>query len=384
MRKRCRFWALLLAAAVATPRLAMGDTVPGDSSPSDQDGSLANNCSQWFLLGTALGESGLQEAEMQLLCRQFSAITPENCMKMDAIHPEENRFHFGPADALVSTASAQGLRVNGHALVWHEQCPGWIFRAANEPADRELVLQRLRNHIAAVAGHFAGNVQSWDVVNEAIADGDAYLRDSQWLRATGEDFIAEAFRAARRADPNAVLIYNDYGIEAPPKREKALRLMRDLKQRGAPVDAIGIQGHWQLNGIPFPQIEEAILAFHHEGFEVMITELDIDVVTRADEGANVGTRQRTGTDPYAEGLPSELQQRLALQYGQLFALFRRHQDKIGRVTLWGLHDGRSWLNHWPYQRANHPLLWDRGLRAKPAYAAVLAALQQPSPTRSNP
>lgn len=342
------------------------------AGPSARGDTLKAAFSNRFLIGTALEGRRLNPAEQELLSAQFHAVTPENSMKPASLHPAEDRFEFARADALVQTAAANGLVVNGHTLVWHSQCPDWFFTDGGKPAGRELVLKRMRAHIATVAGHYAGKVQSWDVVNEAIDDGPGYLRRSKWLTAVGEDFIAEAFKAARQADPKAKLYYNDYGIELPSKREKALRLVRELKKAGAPIDGIGIQGHWQLDRIPFGELERAIEAFHDAGVEVAITELDVDVVTRAIEGADVGARQSGGRDPFANGLPPELQQRLADQYAQLFALLLRHRDKISRVTFWGLHDGRSWLNFWPYRRTSHPMLFDRAAQPKPAFAAVMA------------
>ena len=334
--------------------------------------SLRTAFGRCFALGAAIPGSELNPAERQLLIKNFGTVTPENCMKPGPLHPAENRFDFAKADALVAMARAAGLTVNGHTLVWHQQCPDWFFTDNGQIAGRELVLRRMRAHIAAVAGHFAGKVRSWDVVNEAIDDGNDYLRKSKWLTGIGEDFIAEAFIAARKADPKAELYYNDYSIERLPKRDKTLRLIRDLKQRRAPIQGIGIQGHWMIDHIPFKEIEESIIAFHAEGLKVMITELDIDVVARGAAGAESGARERNGGDPFAQGLPADVQQRLADQYAKLFALFLKHRDKVTRVTFWGLHDGRSWLNQWPSKRTNHPLLWDRSLQPKPAFSAVVA------------
>lgn len=344
------------------------DTVP----PSGGGDALAQAMGDWFVVGAAIPGGELNQAERGLLFRHFSAVTPENCMKPAPVHPSEGRFDFARADALVDMALANGLTVNGHTLIWHAQCPDWFFIDGDRPAGRALVLQRMRAHIAAVAGHFAGRVKSWDVVNEALDDGDGYLRRTKWMTSIGEDYIAEAFLAARKADPAAELYYNDYDIESPSKRDKALRLIRDLRRRRVPIDGIGIQGHWRLDQIPFQHIENAILAFHAEGLKVMITELDVDMVARTISGAEAGSREQGDDDPYARGLPPDIQQRLADQYARLFALFIKHEDKISRVTFWGLHDGRSWLNTWPRRRTNHPLLWDRALHPKPALAAVLA------------
>ena len=344
----------------------------GETAPATAD-SLKAAFGRHFAVGAAIPGANLSDAEKALLFRHFGTVTPENCLKPQPVHPDEGRYAFGPGDALVAMARANGLTVNGHTLVWHSQCPDWFFVEDGRPAGRDRVLKRMREHIAAVAGHYAGQVASWDVVNEAIDDGPGYLRRSKWLAAIGEEFIAEAFLAARQADPKAELIYNDYGIEGGGKREKTLRLIRDLKQRKAPVTGVGIQGHWSLDHLPLQALEEAIVAYHAEGMKVAITELDIDVVTRSAPGADVGAREKGAGDPFADGLPPEVQKRLADRYAQLFALFQKHRDKISRVTFWGLHDGRSWLNTWSRRRTNHPLLFDRSLQPKPALGAVVEA-----------
>jgi endo-1,4-beta-xylanase len=370
---------VLLAAAVG---FAEAVESPGDDRISvpqlSKEKSLMWHFANCFAVGAAIPGAELNQAERQLLFSNFGTVTPENCMKPAPLQPAEDRFDFAKADALVEMARANGLTVNGHTLVWHQQCPDWFFRDGDRIASRELVLKRLRAHITAVAGHFSGKLRSWDVVNEAIDDGNDYLRKSKWLTGIGEDFIAEAFIAARKADPKAELYYNDYSIERLPKRDKTLHLIRDLKQRRAPIQGIGIQGHWMIDHIPFKEIEESIIAYHAEGLKVMITELDIDVVSRGAAGAETGARERNGGDPFAKGLPADIQQRLADQYAKLFALFLKHRDKVTRVTFWGLHDGRSWLNQWPSKRTNHPLLWDRSLHPKPAFSAVVA-LAPPSP-----
>ena len=325
-----------------------------------------------FDIGTAIPGSEISPAEQQLVADQFTCVTPENCMKPQPVQPIEGEFHFGPADNLVDFAERYHLKVNGHTLVWHSQCPRWFFQDGTLPAGRDLVLRRMRDHIRAVASHFRGRVASWDVVNEAIDDGGDYLRKSPWLSSIGGDFIAEAFLAARQADPGAKLFYNDYGIEQPAKRGKALRLIRELKARHAPIDGIGIQGHWSLDRIPFKEIEEAITAFQREGLKVAVTELDIDMVPRRNSGADTAQKESGADDPYANGCPPELLERQARQYARLFELFQKLH--VSRVTFWGLHDGRSWLNSWPRKRTNHPLLWSRNLEPKPALPAVLSAL----------
>ena len=327
--------------------LLLSVIVLASSAAGAEDPKTLKAYTKWFEIGTAIPGTQLTDAEAQLLRDNFTRVTPEWNMKPQFIEPEEGQFTFEHADALVAFAQKCGLKVNGHTLVWHESCPDWFFLENGKPAEREVVLNRMRNHIKAEASHFKGKVASWDVVNEAISDGKDYLRKTKWLTAIGEDFLPEAYIAAHEADPDAELYYNDYSIEAPLKREKALRLIRALKSRHVRLDGIGIQGHWSLDKVPYKDIEEAIEAFHAEGLKVMITELDLDVVPRLTSGAAAGQREAGGVDPYANGCPPEVLDREAAQYAQLFALFRKHADKITRVTFWGLHDGRTWLNTWP-------------------------------------
>lgn len=339
--------------------------------------SLREAFQPFFKVGAAVPvTAGLPADETALLTRNFVSVTPENLMKPEALQPREGTFRFKAADAFLDRAKRLGLEVHGHTLVWHAQCPDWFFRDGDAPASRELVLERMRHHITTVAGRYRGRIARWDVVNEAISDGPEFLRPSKWFKATGEDFLVESFKAAHAADAQARLFYNDYHIESGAKRGKTLRMLRLLRERGAPVHGVGIQGHWSLDQVPFDEIERAIIAFHAEGLRVAVTELDIDVVPRRVAGADVSARNVSTEDPYAKGCPNEVLRRQAEQYERLFTLFRKHSDKLDLVTFWGLHDGRSWLNRWPRQRTNHPLLWDRELKPKPALDAVLRAARE--------
>ena len=376
--------ALLVTLACAGIALALSSSVKAKAAIAQppKAETLKEAFASRFAMGAAISGTDFNELERRVLFSNFTTVTPGNCMKPEPVHPAENRFEFAKADGLVEMARANGLTVNGHCLIWHSQCPNWFFVDGDKPAEGELVRKRMRDHIAAVAGHFAGKLASWDVVNEAIDDGPDYLRKTKWLNAMGPGYIADAFRAAHQADPKAELYYNDYNIERPEKRTKAVRLIRQLKAEKAPIQGIGIQGHWELDHIPFKDIEESILAFDAEGLKVMITELDIDVVKRKTSGGDAGAKEQQGSDPYSDGLPPEIQQRLADQYAKLFALFLKHSDKIARITFWGLHDGKSWLNNWPSKRTNHPLLWDRAVQPKPALAAVLAVAAAAPPVPS--
>lgn len=329
-----------------------------------------------FAIGLAVsrrllrGEDPLGRA---LADRHFNTFTPENSLKAQTVQPREGEFDFTEGDALVALAAANNARVVGHTLLWHGATPDWFF--ADEP-DHATLLERLRTHINTVAGHYRGRIAEWDVVNEALADGpgDTVLRDSPWHRILGDDYVAQAFHFAHAADPDAMLIYNDYLIEQSPKRERAYAFLRQLLADGVPLHAVGIQGHWGLGAPPVEEIATAIKLFGSLGLRVMITELDVSVLPYRPPGADISIERayELGLDSYRDGLPPEVQDRLADRYEALFRTFLGHRDLIDRVTFWGDHDGNSWLNNWPIRgRVNHPLLFDRAGQPKPAFHRVL-------------
>src|SRR5262249_21597448 len=217
--------------------------------------------------------------------------------------------------------------------------------------------------------------------NEASSDTPGeFLRPTPWLRAIGEDYIAEAFRAAHEADPRAILIYNDYNIELAYKRPKALRLLKSLLDQKVPINAVGIQCHWRLDGVNLAEVEDSIKQFGALGLKVMITELDIGVLPARYRGADVSFResmtlaQRAAMNPYIASLPDDVAQRQAEFYKQAFEMFLRHRDVIGRVTFWGPHDGDSWLNNFPIRgRTEYRLPFDRQGRPKLAFFAIQQA-----------
>ena len=346
--------------------------------PPKAPGSLQSKFGARFTVGVALGgkvPDDYSTAERDLILQQFGSVTPENCMKMTELQPREGEFHFERADALVNFAQRHRLQVVGHTLIWakDERTPAWVFRDGDKPASRELVLERLRTHVRTIVSRYRGRIHSWDVVNEALDDGEPDLRSSKWLSIVGPEFIAEAFAAARAADPDALLVYNDYNVEQPRKREKLLWLIRKLRAKNVPIGAIGIQGHWEVDRIPFRDIEALIGTTKESGLKLMVSELDLGVVPRGRWWADGGKHraEMAKTNPLAGGCPPELLKRQAEQYAALFRLFGKHSDSIGRVTFWNLHDGRSWLNNFPWKHAEYPLLFDRNATPKPAFWAVL-------------
>ncbi len=342
--------------------------------------SLREAFAQDFMMGVALATSqvdGRERRAGEIAAKQFSAVTPENAMKWQSLHPELDRYDFKAADAYVEFAGRHAMSLIGHALVWHSQAPSWVFEGAEgKPATREVMLKRMREHIHAVVGRYKGKVKGWDVVNEALSDSGAdILRDSPWRRLIGDDFLDHAFRFAQEADPQAELYYNDYGLEDERKRANCIKLLRGLLDRGVPITGVGTQSHFQLDYPSLAAVDETLSALSRLRLKVMVTELDVDVLPyRENPGIADVSRRQTGDktmDPYTSGLPAEIQIKLANRYRDLFAIYLRHRESITRVTFWGLDDGQSWLNDFPIAgRTNHSLLFDRELKPKPAFFAV--------------
>lgn len=334
-----------------------------------------------FLIGAAIMSRALDDpATAALLATQFSTITSENELKPMHIHPQPGTFNFAAGDRMVAFAQQHKLAMIGHTLCWHGAAPPWLFAdAEGKPLPREQGLANLKEHIQTVVAHFRGKIKGWDVVNEALGDGAEELRDTPARRSIGDDFVLKAFEFAHAADANVELYYNDFSIERPGKREKAVRLIRQIKAAGLRIDAIGIQGHWNLGSPDLKMVEEAIEAFAAEGVRVNITELDLDVLPRKSKqtGADVSAIEAEGLDPYKNGCPPEILRQQAERYAGLFRVFLKHRAAMDRVTFWCIHDGNSWLNNYPVRgRINHPLLWDRQLKPKPAFEAVMGVLKE--------
>jgi endo-1,4-beta-xylanase len=364
--------AAIACGAEPGPAVGGGDTGHEDPLRTLSDGLLP--------IGVAISRphSGRYTREdLALIGRHFSILTPENEMKWPKCQPAEARHAFGPADEIVAFAQAHRQKVVGHTLLFNRagDYPAWLFRDGDGDASPAMVEKRMRRHFETILGRYRERVYAWDVVNEAVEDRPPYYRETDWYSMFGKEFVPMAFCIARELAPDAALIYNDYAVEQPRKRDRVLLLIEELKQAGVAPDIVGIQGHWELDRIPFDEIEETILSLHQAGVRVSITELDLDVMSRAAYW-NTNTRaEAVKQNPYPDACPDDVLQRQAEQYGQLFELLLKHADKMERVTFWGLTDGHSWLNSWPWKRTAHALLFDRNARPKPAFHAVAKALQ---------
>lgn len=364
---------------IRTTLITLVMAVASMSARAGNGGTLRTSVGRQMLIGAAVEPYQLESdttAWAQLLTSQFNAVVGANCMKADALQPREGEFRWAAADAMVSFAQRHDMAVIGHCLVWHSQCPRWMFRDADGLAvSRDNLIRRMRRHIHTVVGHFRGRVRGWDVVNEAIGD-DGQLRPTPYLQIIGPEYISLAFRFAHEADPEAELYYNDYSMANPRKRAAVCRLVRSLRAEGLRIDAVGMQSHNGLNYPSLSEYETTIDSLAACGVRVMITELDINVLPNPRNFGGADISQHFQADarynPYTGGLPQEVTDQLTRRYMDFFNIYYRHRHQISRINLWGVSDADSWLNNFPiHGRTNYPLLFDRSLRPKPAVAQII-------------
>jgi len=328
-----RLRAALVAGAVTTLAAAGTVLLPGPADAATTLGaSAAERGGRYF--GTAVSAGRLTDsAYTTILNREFNQVTPENEMKIDATEPNQNQFNYTNADRIVSHARSQGMRVKGHTLAWHSQQPGWM-QSLSGTALRNAML----NHVTQVATHYRGQLDSWDVVNEAFDDGGQGARRDSNLQRTGNDWIEAAFRAADAADPNVKLCYNDYNIDnwTSAKTQAVYRMVQDFRTRGVPIDCVGLQSHF-TGGSSYPSNYRTTLSsFAALGVDVQVTELDV-------------------TNGDANQYRNVVNDCLAV-------------SRCTGITVWGIRDSDSWRS------GESPLLFNGSGGKKPAYDAVLTAL----------
>jgi endo-1,4-beta-xylanase len=342
--------------------------------------SLESAFASAFTVGAAVNDNqftGRDARGAALISAQFNTITPENVLKWEHVHPRRGEYDFGPGDAYVDFGTKNGMTIIGHTLVWHSQTPAWVFQdSAGKPLTRDALLAVMRDHIHTVVGRYKGRIKGWDVVNEALNE-DGSLRRSPWQRIIGDDYIVKAFEYAHEADPAAELYYNDYSLENAPKRDGAVRLIRQLQNAGVKVAAIGTQSHVKMDWPSPAQFDSTINAFAATGVKVNVTELDVDVLPRVTGGVSADVALRgnatASANPWPTALPDSVQTALARRYAEIFRVFVAHHEVIDRITFWGVGDADSWLNDWPVRgRTSYPLLFDRNDQPKPAFDSVMA------------
>lgn len=333
-RRMTAIAAAVTAAAVVTGVVAVQ---PGaGAAPLRQHSRLT--------IGAAISNSHLGDALYVNTWRtEFSGVTPENEMKWDATEPIQGQFQFGPADTIVAQAQSAGMRVRGHTLVWHGQLPAWVGNISSAAT----LQSTMDNHIRGVAGHFAGKIWYWDVINEAFSDDAAgSRRSSVFQRLLGDGYLEHAFRTARAADPAAKLCYNDYNTQTANAKSNAIYAMvRDFKARGVPIDCVGFQTH--LGGsAPQAAVQSNFQRFADLGVDVQVTELDDSTSSATTEAADFANVVRAC---------------LAV-------------SRCNNITFWGVTDKYSWIT-------GQPLLFDGNYTKKASYTAVhdvLAAAGTPA------
>jgi endo-1,4-beta-xylanase len=404
--------------------------VASTAQPADAPVALKDAYKEHFVVGTAINRgmtmgtafrrSAEQSAkDLALLKEHFNQISPENELKWQPIHPREGAdgYDFSAADAFVNFGLSNKMDLVGHTLVWHSQTPNWVFAGTNPApasatnaapvtsantntpatnqfgrgrfgggfgggfgrysgprASRDELLQRMRDHIHTVVGRYKGKIKAWDVVNEAIADGTGtnVLRTSLWSEIIGPDFIAKAFQFAHEADPDAVLRYNDYGLENPAKRKKLITLIKSLQAQKVPVHAIGSQAHLNVS-ITFETMDQALTEMATLGLPIHITELDVNSAAGGQRGFGADIANNAATTQ--GGLVNDAEKKLADAYAGIFRAFVKHRDSVKMVTFWGVNDANSW------RAQGKPLLFDGNSQPKPAFHAVIVEAKKTPATR---
>ena len=303
------------------------------------------------------------------LLRHFNVLVLGNGMKQDALQPSEGRFNWREGDALVEFAVKNNKLARGHTLIWHQQVPGWFFQGSGPDglATKDQLYRRMERHIKEVVGHYKGKIHTWDVVNEAIEE-DGELRNNRYYQIVGShEYIANAFRWAHEADPDALLCLNDYSIEASgAKQDGFVKLLQTLLDEGVPVHVAGIQGHINISWPTVADLRNTIRRLAALGVKVQITELDMSIYASGAEA-----RRRADREILLEQ---------AFKYRALFEMFQEEarEGNLDMVVFWGLSDIETWLNNHPVPgRTDHPLFFGKDLRAKPAYWAIIDPARLP-------
>lgn len=311
-------------------------------------------------IGAALATSPLsnETSYRNIAATEFNQVTAENVMKWDTVQPSQGQFNFSGADAIVNFATQNNQQVHGHTLVWHNQTPGWV-----QGLGASAMRTAMQNHISQLVGRYASNatVVSWDVVNEIFDDNGGW-RSSFWYNTLGQSFVADAFRAARAADPNARLCINDYNVEGINAKSTAMyNLVSSLRQQGVPVDCVGFQGHLAIQyGFP-SDIQQNMQRFADLGVQVRVTELDVRM--QMPRSSSKDTTQAT-------------------YYRNVINACNAVTACAG-VTIWGFTDKYSWVPD-TFSGEGAALIYDENYQQKPSYTAVHDALAGGTTTDPTP
>ena len=310
-----------------------------------------------FSIGTAVTGDALQYEPRysEILAREFNMVTPEVTMKFDATEPRRGVYTFSEADSIVAFARAHAMQVRGHNLAWYLALPAWLTSGR---FTRNELITILHDHIFAEVAHYRGQVNIWDVVNEAVSD-DGSLRNSIWLRGIGPDYLDLAFRWAREANPQARLFYNDYGGEGLGRKSDAIyTLLKGMLKRGVPINGVGLQMHISLDSYPKPQdVLANMQRLAALGLEVQITEMDVKI---QDDARSLQAKLDAQASIYRDMLSTCLS-----------------VVKCTAFVMWGFTDAHSWIPAFT-GHPDAPLIFDEQYRPKPGYFALVGVLESAS------
>ncbi|TFW15679.1 endo-1,4-beta-xylanase [Duganella callida] len=331
-------------------------------------------------VGNAISHGALRDSGYKdLMVRECDMLVAENEGKWQALEPRQGQYNFGPADELYAWAKSQGMTVRGHNLIWQDAkwLPKWVNEYDFGTRPVQAAEQLLRKHVATVCAHFGSAIYSYDVVNEAVDPKTAALRSNVFAEKLGAlEQIDLAFRLAHEHAPQAQLVYNDYmrPDEGSAKhREGVLKLLHDLKSRGTPVHALGLQSHigsWdELSSDKGLKHQQDWRRFLDEvtgmGLDLLVTEFDVN----------------------DRKLPADVAKRdagvaaLAKDYLDVTFSYRQCKDFL----MWGMADNHTWLQGWKEAprtdgQKMRPTPFDEQYRAKPLRDAIAAAINA-MPTR---
>lgn len=309
-----------------------------------------------FPIGMAVQAGRMTALYDQRLSGEFTSLTAEYEMKMNIMYPSSDSFNFEQADAIVEYAEANDMQVHGHALIWHNATPSWVTNFSGTNQEFE---QMVEDYITTVVTRYKGRVRSWDVVNEAIEDGNGQLRNSVFLQKMGADYVAKCHQWARNADPDVLLFYNDYNIEFDAQKQQAmLDLVDDFIDRGVPIDGVGFQMHISYNFPSKSQLESITGEVVNRGLMVHYSELDV----RANPNGTLTQLNDTRAEEQGAKVEEVVSIFASIPTDQRFA-----------ITVWGLRDSDTWLIDF-WGNPEWPLLFYDDFKPKPAHTGFLRGL----------
>jgi endo-1,4-beta-xylanase len=353
----------------------------GCANKKEDEKTLKTALEGRFLIGTAMNVPQIlnkDSAAVKIIKQHFNSVVAENCMKSENIHPEEGKYSFELADRFVEFGEENNMYIVGHVLIWHSQAPPWLFvDDEGNDVSRDVLIERMKNHITTLVSRYKGRVDCWDVVNEAILD-DGSWRNNKFYEIIGKDYVKLAFQFAYEADPDVELLYNDYSMAHEGRRNSVVQLVKELQEENIKIDGIGMQAHCQMDFPPYDEFEKSIIAFSETGLDIHITEMDITVLPWPGENISaevaLNYEYQKKMNPYPEELTDSAKLAQQNRYMAFFDLFLKHSDRIKRVTMWGVNDSQSWRNDWPIPgRKDYPLLFDRDYKAKPIVIDIINA-----------